>query len=351
MRETTNTIRAIRVAELELGRILRMQKSQDRPPQVIVDLLERDLFGMVGSLGELNPKEIEWVQKFMRAYVWLGWSEHASKLSKVTGVSVNWTDERELVERGYRTIAKGAVRVWGGYRELNQSSVTQLRRMRDLTSVGIPEDAHSYLIKSIAHSPSYKSRQLRNYLSASGTSLTQEDVDELYLSVAASAVTSADVLKRAVSLYDLAKLRPLSARAALLDKYTALQHFPTIEKFLPLFVDTTNTEEVEELVAGALPLHSAAVVKLVTGGTLSPEEVRGVYQFIFNKYTHYNLDFSYIKHHIIDNLVYLTKHGIRPPEDMVDDFYRMIDLTGLEYFTKVLPLTENAKRRLDYKKY
>src|SRR3989338_865911 len=160
-------------AQREFQQILRTKRAR---PEV-AELLERELFDTVGSL-EPAGSEREMVEKYLRAYVFLGEPRKASKLSQQTQISLEWSDERDVVERGYRIIARGSVLNIGKDIEMNYDGIRQLGEMRELTGMEVPEDVHEYFLEVFSRLLSSRIHPaVRAYVKASNAVFSNEDAD------------------------------------------------------------------------------------------------------------------------------------------------------------------------------
>lgn len=343
MKKVTIHQAIIQKAELELRRILKTQKV--RSGQIVGELLERELFENVRLLGDFTSDEREMVQKYMRAYVWLGQPEKALDLSKKTGMSINWGDETDVVQRGYRTIARSSILSLRGATEINREGIRLLEKMKELTGIGIPEDVHIGFSRALMQSMEGISYSrpfptLRAYINATGVVPTQESLDRIYVETT-RAVTPTEAMRRASKIFSLTGIKPLEARDQLLHKYLGLETFPLIDACLPLFVDIGNPIEIEQFINSDMPPYIRAIVKISTCRSLSPEEVKDAYQLILKK-CEWNYDGNILTN-ISNNLKYLLQHGIYPPKDISGEFYRTLDNMKRVLPSEIIEYLKNKK--------
>ena len=207
--------RMAREAHSEFRSILRIKGA--RPD--MGEVLERELFDVVGSL-EPSANEREMLEKYLRAYVFLGEPAKAAQLSEKTRTSLNWTEETDVVNNGYRLIVTGSVLRLGEDVEVSYSGIRQLRQMRELTGVEIPKDIHNYfldvILKLWTSEKIYSA--LKVYLEASAVTLTQEEADKLYSAV--SAYGTGRAIETAIKIFELTGISPDDAFDSLLTRYS-----------------------------------------------------------------------------------------------------------------------------------
>lgn len=313
-----NISKDIAAAEAELQRII---KTRARSDDVVGELLEREDFGALKSLGRLSGSEAQLAQKYMIAYVFLGEPGKAAQLSKRTGISADWSgdDEAHVVRRGYRSIANTAVLRVQDIIEINKDAVKRLRAMRELTGIGVPEDVKQYLLNAISDSRNHRiSRTLGSYLAATGDAVDEASADRIIATAVSQTSGSRDILERARQIFARTGMRPVQSRQELLAGYLKTSSFHVAEEYLPLFVEPANREEVERFIASEhIPPHIAAVIRIASGSKPPPQETRELYQFVEQRFYALNELWWH-------DLEYLAQHGIECPEDILVELYSKI---------------------------
>lgn len=327
--------RIIKEADEEYRKLVRKGV---RSPEIMGELLEREKYADISKLRNLGTGEKEMVEKYIRAFVFLGYPQTAARISAKSGLNLDWKNEKDVVTYGYRSIANRSTLHLGKEVELDRGWSARIREMKDYTGIDAPDDVMNHFANVIATLPPNKtSLAFRSYVTA-GLKIDEQTMDRFYDTVGQSN-SSSDVLARSISLYKSSGIRPQKSREKLLGAMGRAFSLDKIESSLQIFMDVKKAEDTRDFLGNKdIPQQVKIVTKLASGTRISPEEKEQLYRFVFEHPIIILSPVSSMQYydHFRSNIDFLRNHGLSPPENVEKLFPERMDERDREYATALL---------------
>ncbi|MCP3683967.1 MAG: hypothetical protein GY861_14895 [bacterium] len=320
--------------EKSLTDIAREDFNQAIKDQRLREKLERQDFNLSG-LAEGS----ELPEQYLRVYVVRGEPFKAQKLAD-SGVSIDWSNEQDVVNNGYRIIANNSFHVLAKSVEFDYKNFhDNVHAMERLTNSNPPTELHEIILEKLVEIGETASTFLCYAKDIHGE-ITQKMADSLYTGVTESSPTrTLDNIKTIYRLSGKKAKQPILQAASKIASKTNISpavanDFLIIDETMSFFdYENTSESELESLSEGASP--RAILAAFFNAGHTPPQKtIDDTYKELLD--TNASATPS-----LKNTLNYLKEKSLVPSEELAVDFYCKMNPWDTPKLAQYLPISQD----------